>query len=163
MVYKTIKSFINLQILAVVLFLFSNVSTKGKIDSALLLHRNMNLKDLTLISPHPCDTSLEVDFLYIIHTAPDHSELRNALRNGWASSEIQPGKTRRVFLIGRSNATLEESIIKEHELFGDIFMYNKVDAYRNMTIKVNPFFLNFAFVTYSLEIIINQIIGSNVQ
>ena len=142
--YHTTKSFI-IQILSVVLVPLT-VSTQDENDSA--LHRNMNLKDLTIISPIPCTTSLKIDFLYIIHTAPGHSELRNALRNGWASSEIEPGKTRRVFLIGRSNSTYEESIIKEHELFGDIFMYNKVDAYRNMTIKVNTFltFIRLSFI-----------------
>ena len=100
------------------------------------LHRNLNVKSLTIYSPLPCDPNSGVDFLYIIHTAPNHTELRNTLRNTWAA-EIDNGiKTRRVFLIGRSNATLEESIKEEHHKFGDIFMYDKVDAYRNMTIKV---------------------------
>ena len=100
------------------------------------LHKNLNLKPLTIISPPPCDPELEVEFLYVIHTAPDHSELRNTLRRSWATSN-PVNNNRRVFLIGRSNATLEKTIINEHKSYGDIFMYDKVDAYRNMTIKVS--------------------------
>jgi hypothetical protein len=100
------------------------------------LHKGLNLKTLTILSPPPCHPEAMVDFLYIIHTAPTHSELRNTLRNSWAAESDNGIKTRRVFLIGRSNTTLEESIKEEHQTFGDIFMYDQVDAYRNMTIKV---------------------------
>ena len=100
------------------------------------LHVGLNLNSLTLLSPSACEFESEIDYLYGVHTAPSHFELRNTLRNSWASSEIYPNKTRRVFLIGQSNTTLEKAIIKESKTFGDIFMYNQVDAYRNMTIKV---------------------------
>ena len=101
------------------------------------LHKNLDLNSLTIFSPPPCD--LNIDFLYIIHTAPNHFDLRNALRDSWASTMIkndQFQKVRRVFLIGRSNETNEDLNKKEHRKHGDIFMYDKVDAYRNMTIKV---------------------------
>ena len=84
-----------------------------------------------------CDSNIE--FLYIIHSAPNHIGLRNALRSSWASTTIKNDlfqKVRRVFLIGRSNKTTEELNKKEHKKYGDIFMYDRVDAYRNMTIKV---------------------------
>ena len=101
------------------------------------LHKNLDLKSLTIISPSPCGP--EIEFLYIIHTAPNHFELRHTLRNSWASTDIENDqfqKSRRVFLIGRSNETIEDSNKKEHERYRDIFMYDKTDAYRNMTIKV---------------------------
>ena len=101
------------------------------------LHVNLNLKSLTIISPVPCDTNSPIDILYAVHTAPSHFELRNSLRQGWASSDIHPNKTRRIFLIGRSNTALEKSIVIESQTFHDIFMYDLVDAYRNMTIKVS--------------------------
>ena len=106
------------------------------------LHIGLDVKSLTLVSPPPCDLKSEIDFLYIVHTAPSHLELRNTLRNSWASLKVHPNKTRRVFLIGRSNESLEKAILKESETFGDIFMYNQVDAYRNMTIKVYYFIQN---------------------
>ena len=108
------------------------------------LHKNLDLKSLTIISPPPCGP--EIEFLYIIHTAPNHSDLRHTLRNSWASTEIkndQFQKSKRVFLIGRSNETIEDSNKKEHEMYRDIFMYDKTDAYRNMTIKVTILILMF--------------------
>ena len=100
------------------------------------LHVGLSLNDLTIFSPPPSHPDAMIDFLYIIHTAPNHSELRNTLRNSWAAESDNGIKSRRVFLIGRSNTTLEESIKEEQQTFGDIFMYDQVDAYRNMTIKV---------------------------
>ena len=89
------------------------------------------------MSPPPCDPTLAIDFLYMIHTAPNNSVMRNTLRNTWAKETDYQVKTRRVFVIGRSNAAIEKSIKIEHEIFSDIFMYNKVDSYRNMTSKVS--------------------------
>ena len=130
-----IKSKRTIFVQIVLLWAVSNGST-GRDKEHLDLHKNLNLSPLTIISPPPCDPELEVEFLYAIHTAPDHLELRNTLRSSWATSN-SINNTRRVFLIGRSNTTLEETIIDEHKSYGDIFMYDKVDAYRNMTIKVN--------------------------
>ena len=100
------------------------------------LHVDLNLNSLLLISPPPCNFHSEINFLYLVNTAPSHVELRNTLRKTWASSKVQPNKTRRIFFIGRSNTTVEESILKESEFFADIVLYDKVDTYRNMTIKV---------------------------
>ena len=101
------------------------------------LHKNLDLKSLTIFSPSPCNSDIE--FLYIIHSAPNHIGLRNALRSSWASTTIKNDlfqKVRRVFLIGRSNETIEELNKKEHNKNEDILLYDRVDAYRNMTIKV---------------------------
>ena len=129
--HKAFKLFIQATIVAAVL----NESNTNRYDPK--LHVNLNLNLLTVVSPVPCDPSSEIDLLYVVHTAPSHFELRNSLRQGWASSDIHPNKTRRIFLIGRSNTTLEKSIVIESQTYHDIFMYDLVDAYRNMTIKVS--------------------------
>ena len=112
-------------------------------DAINALHKNLELKSLTILTPLPCDT--EIEFLYIIHTAPSHFNLRNTLRNTWASTTAKPdqiSKTRRVFLIGKSNDTIEDLNKKEYDMYGDIFMYDKVDSYRNMTLKVTFYFIH---------------------
>ena len=119
--------------IAIILTAFKTSSQENSHE----LHKNLDLKSLTITSPSPCGP--EIEFLYIIHTAPNHFELRHTLRNSWASTDIENDqfqKSRRVFLIGRSNETIEDSNKKEHEMYRDIFMYDKTDAYRNMTIKV---------------------------
>ena len=128
--------FKNLASICAMILALSNICTQDEIESE--LHKNLNLRTLTIITPPPCDPN--IDFLFIVHTAPSHFELRNTLRSSWASSKNTDTQMRRVFLIGRSNETLEESILEEHKAFDDIFMYDKVDAYRNMTIKVIPIY-----------------------
>ena len=128
--------FKNLISACAIILALSNLCTQDEIESE--LHKNLNLRALTIITPPPCDPN--IDFLYIVHTAPIHFELRNTLRSSWASSKNTNTQMRRVFLIGRSNETLEKLIFEEHKAFDDIFMYDKVDAYRNMTIKVIPIY-----------------------
>ena len=130
--------FKNLTSACAIILAISNLCTQDEIESE--LHKNLNLKTLTIITPPSCDPN--IDYLYIVHTAPSHFELRNTLRSSWASSKNTDTQMRRVFLIGRSNDTVEKMILEEHNAFDDIFMYDKVDAYRNMTIKVIPIFIS---------------------
>ena len=130
------RMFKNLTSVCAMILALSNICTQDEIESE--LHKNLDLRTLTIITPPPCDPN--IDFLYIVHTAPSHFELRNTLRSSWASSRNTNTQMRRVFLIGRSNETIEKLILEEHNAFDDIFMYDKVDAYRNMTIKVMPIF-----------------------
>ena len=130
-----LKTISNIVLQATIVLTVSKISYQDKDNCG--IHTDLRLESLTRFSPPPCDP--EVDFLYIIHTAPNHFGLRNALRNSWASTTIvndQYKRSRRVFLIGASNETIERSNKEEHETYGDIFMYDRVDAYRNMTIKV---------------------------
>ena len=120
-----------------IVFILTVLKITHQDDAINALHKNLELKSLTILTPPPCDPKIE--FLYIIHTAPSHFNLRNTLRNTWASTTAKPdqiNKTRRVFVIGKSNDTIEDSNKKEYDLHGDIFMYNMVESYRNMTIKV---------------------------
>ena len=142
---SVLKSISNILIQATIVLTISKISHQHKDN--LELHKYLRLKSLIIFTPPPCDP--EVEFLYIIHTAPNHFDLRHALRNSWASTTIkndQFERSRRVFLIGTSNEILEGSNKKEHETYGDVFMYDKVDAYRNMTIKVP-----FLFCTFSMN------------
>ena len=102
-----------------------------------LLHKGLNLTDVTILSPPSCSQSSNVDMLYIIHSAPDHSIQRSILRISWASNRMGFNNTRTIFFIGSSNNVLTAMIEREYHEFNDIFMYNLVDRYRNMTIKVN--------------------------
>eukprot|EP00095_Tigriopus_kingsejongensis_P012221 maker-scaffold528_size145933-snap-gene-0.24 protein:Tk12221 transcript:maker-scaffold528_size145933-snap-gene-0.24-mRNA-1 annotation:"udp- c:betagal beta- -n-acetylglucosaminyltransferase 5" len=69
--------------------------------------------------------------LILVHSAPDHFELRQAIRETWAG--LRPG-VRPVFLLGR-NDQLDEEIGSESEQHQDIVQGSFVDAYRNMTYK----------------------------
>ena len=132
-----------------IILALSNLCTQDEIESE--LHKNLNLTTLTIITPPPCDP--DIDFLFIVHTAPTHFELRNTLRSSWASSKNTHTQMRRVFLIGRSNETVEKLILEEHDAFDDIFMYDKVDAYRNMTIKVMAIFVSLINGKLHLDIV----------
>ena len=101
------------------------------------LHKGLNLMDVSILSPPSCSQTSNVDMLYMVHTAPDHGEQRSILRKSWTSNRIGFNNTRTIFVIGKSNNALTAMIEQEHHEFNDIFMYNRVDTYRNMTIKVN--------------------------
>ena len=101
------------------------------------LHKGLNLMDVSILSPPSCSQTSNVDMLYMVHTAPDNSEQRSILRMSWTSNRIGINNTRTIFVIGKSNNALAAMIEQEHHEFNDIFMYNRVDTYRNMTIKVN--------------------------
>ena len=100
------------------------------------LHKGLNLVDVTILSPPSCSQNSNVDMLYMVHTAPDHGEQRSILRMSWTSNRIGFNNTRTIFVIGKSNNALTAMIEQEHHEFNDIFMYDLVDTYRNMTIKV---------------------------
>ena len=101
------------------------------------LHKGLNLMDVSILSPPSCSQTSNVDMLYMVHTAPDHGEQRSILRMCWTSNRIGFNNTRTIFVIGKSNNALTAMIKREHHQFNDIFMYDLVDTYRNMTIKVN--------------------------
>ena len=100
------------------------------------LHTNLDIDSLAIISPPPCASDATIDILYAIHTAPKNFDLRHTLRNTWASN-MPNSKTRRVFFIGRADPGIEKLVINESKTFNDIFLYNAIDSYRNMTLKVS--------------------------
>ena len=83
-----------------------------------------------------CISSIRSIYASVELNAPQNFDLRDMLRNTWASN-ISNNKTRRVFLVGRSELSMEQLVLNESKTFDDIFLYNMVDAYHNMTIKVS--------------------------
>lgn len=79
------------------------------------------------------DCALGEAILILVHTHPNHTEMRNAIRETWGS--VNTYKT--VFLMGKvlDNAT-QKTIEAESEQHGDIVQDQSfVDAYRNMSLK----------------------------
>ena len=126
----------NVQIISILILLVLCYASKMQ-EYNPYLHKGLNLGDVTIVSPPSCNQNSNVDILYMIHTAPDHNEQRSILRMSWTSNRIGFNKTRTIFVIGKSNSVLEAMIKQEYHEFNDIFMYDLVDTYRNMTIKVN--------------------------
>lgn len=86
------------------------------------------LDEVGLISPEPCTAA--TDFLILVHTAPDHQELRSILRSTWTEG------FKTVFFIGRSTAIGQDGVIKNEATANkDIFFYDRQDSYANMTTK----------------------------
>lgn len=71
----------------------------------------------------------------IIHSAPDNYQKRKVIRDTWASADP---RALFIFLIGAVNATnsnLQDKLVLESRVHGDIVQGNFEDAYRNMTYK----------------------------
>ena len=88
--------------------------------------------------------------LYIVHTAPDHSQSRSILRLSWTSNRINFNKTRTSFVIGKPNDALKATIKKEYNEFNDTFMHNLDDTNPNMTFKVDIYFDYYLHYFYGL-------------
>jgi len=64
-------------------------------------------------------------------------DVRDAIRNTWASySRSNTAFMRYFFIVGRTdNATLQDALVLENDIFHDIVQYDFKDTYRNLTIK----------------------------
>jgi hypothetical protein len=80
--------------------------------------------------PAPCTTGTHI--LVLVHSAPGHAALRQALRQTWARE--RPG-LRAVFLVGVPAAGLEVALGQEGEAHGDLLQADFADSYRNLTMK----------------------------
>ena len=95
---------------------------------------NFNISNVPmLISPAACDS--HVGLVIIIHSHPQHRQLRQTLRKTWADENINPEltKTKTVFVVGLSDA--DEDIREEANVYSDVIQGGFIDSYRNMTIK----------------------------
>lgn len=73
--------------------------------------------------------------LLLIPSAPQEFHTRNVLRRTWANESLVIGvHIIRLFLLGRSNSSIEK-VIEESNQFHDIIMQDFVDSYYNLTIK----------------------------
>jgi hypothetical protein len=81
-------------------------------------------------------------FMIIVHSSPEHFEARQAIRSTWGSvKSLKNFAIRLIFVLGKSGDSVqdadlvENSIIRESELFGDIVTGTFIDSYRNLTYK----------------------------
>ena len=100
---------------------------------------NHNFKYL-INNPNICklySNQTEIELLIIILTVHSNTLERNAIRETWLNySENNSANVRYAFLLGEiQNTTLQESLSKESEQFGDIIQEDFVDVYSNLTYK----------------------------
>jgi len=76
-------------------------------------------------------------FVAIITCTVGRRDVRDAIRNTWASySRSNTAFMRYFFIVGRTNnATLQDALVLENDIFHDIVQYDFKDTYRNLTIK----------------------------
>jgi len=76
-------------------------------------------------------------FVAIITCTVERSDVRDVIRNTWGSySRSNTAFMRYFFIVGRSdNATLQDALVLENDVYHDIVQYDFEDSYRNLTIK----------------------------
>ena len=93
-----------------------------------------------LISPVDlCKTStgiINLDYLLVVHTALDHADHRQIIRETFGGRNLYNKTSRTVFVVGTtSNVTLTRELHKESRNYGDFVQGNFVDSYHNLTHK----------------------------
>ena len=79
-----------------------------------------------------------VDVVACVHSAPEHSQLRDIVRRTWANQRFWPNlRIRTMFFVGTSqvNHSIQELLVAEEKEHNDIVQVNFVDTYRNLTLK----------------------------
>merc|ERR1712012_25364 len=102
---------------------------------------NFNIFSVQIVmSPEPC--SEDVRMVIIIHSHPEHYQLRKILRKTWANESLHSDyKMKRIFMLGThsssssSSSSVVDNIRQESEDHGDIVQGDFTDSYRNMTYK----------------------------
>ncbi|BFY98028.1 hypothetical protein BsWGS_01068 [Bradybaena similaris] len=84
-----------------------------------------------------CKDVQHIDFIIIVHTAPQHFERRRRIRASFANPSLfYPIQIRVAFLLGKThNTTLTRMLWLEHETYNDTVMGDFIDDYHNLTIK----------------------------
>ncbi|XP_044757364.1 UDP-GalNAc:beta-1,3-N-acetylgalactosaminyltransferase 1-like isoform X2 [Coccinella septempunctata] len=87
-------------------------------------------------NPEICNASENrLKLLIIVTSAPSHKNLRLAIRDTWGSATL----TREIdiaFLLGYThNKSIEESLLMEQTIYGDLIRASFIDTYDNMTLK----------------------------
>ncbi|KAH9490277.1 hypothetical protein Btru_035327 [Bulinus truncatus] len=93
--------------------------------------------DYVFTNPDLCKGVDVIDFIIIVHTAPDHLEHRQRIRETFANESLfLPFHVRVAFLLGRPrNTTLERVLLEEHSGHNDTIMGEFMDDYHNLTLK----------------------------
>ena len=90
-------------------------------------------------NPDLCDSSEDIGLFVWVHSGPANLRRRIALRETWANQKNVPhavGKVQMVFFLGAiHNITLQNRLVYENELYGDLVQEDYADGYRNLTYK----------------------------
>uniref|UniRef100_A0A1L8E1L9 Hexosyltransferase n=2 Tax=Nyssomyia neivai TaxID=330878 RepID=A0A1L8E1L9_9DIPT len=71
--------------------------------------------------------------LILVHSAPGNGIKRNLIRRTWGRDDV---RARLLFLLGTvAQPSMQEELLRENEMYGDLIQGNFIDAYRNMTYK----------------------------
>lgn len=105
---------------------------------------SMHCRDYPLLinQPDVCQKKEKAPMLLLaIKSQVSNFRNRQAIRISWGYSGLMKGKAgkgglvRRVFLLGKTDEEVSESIKKESEMYGDIIMWDFRDTFFNLTLK----------------------------
>ncbi|KAL1435359.1 hypothetical protein MTO96_032367 [Rhipicephalus appendiculatus] len=90
-----------------------------------------------LINPrHVCPTDAQVDYLFLVLSAPEYVDRRNVIRRTWAKDVRRSSANRVLFLVGKpGTAKLQDALELESLGYGDIVQEDFSDTYRNLSLK----------------------------
>jgi beta-1,3-galactosyltransferase 1 len=104
-------------------------------DAAEFIHPNT---PTALLSPaDACPVSnAKLSLLVIVCSATGNDRERNVIRETWAQKALTPDNVKVLFLVGRNlNDSLQATLAKESQIYGDLIQENFIDTYANLTIK----------------------------
>ena len=84
-----------------------------------------------------CSGDRPMTYLFYVYSAPAHFDRRQAIRETWGQSDLFVNIYGRViFIVGVSmNHSIQERMLAEQRLHGDLVMVSFVDSYKNLTTK----------------------------
>ncbi|XP_002738821.1 beta-1,3-galactosyltransferase 1-like [Saccoglossus kowalevskii] len=99
-------------------------------------YTNLHDYELTLNHPHMCKDR-KVFLLVLVTSKPESKTVRSAIRNTWANEVATRNRDIVIlFLLGTpTNDSIQDNLIEENKLQGDILQENFVDDYLNLTLK----------------------------
>lgn len=91
---------------------------------------NIILPNKTICGSVDENNETSVEFLLLVHSALDHYDYRNVIR------QAVPNNFVTVFVLGRDiNGSVTQEALQEQKEYGDLLIGHFMDSYRNMTIK----------------------------
>ncbi|XP_065299763.1 beta-1,3-galactosyltransferase 5-like isoform X2 [Dermacentor albipictus] len=104
---------------------------------AIPLERLYNKPRKYLINPQDvCPTDVQIDYLFMVYSAPQYVEARSVIRRTWATDAKKYAGNRVLFLFGKpSTAKLQSALEFESQQYGDIVQEDFLDTYKNLTLK----------------------------
>ena len=93
------------------------------------------INGIIINEPYVCDNNPYV--IIFVHSAPQNTAHRTAIRNSWGSVAIHPDQhTKVIFLLGVTTDEVTSRMIQtEQEDYHDILQFNIEDVYKNLSLK----------------------------